>query len=444
MSSFLLQQIFQAVFICINCRSKISLSNEKCYYFDNPSMMMKNRNYLSTLLAILLMAQISFAQEGKQPASRFPSFNFSDTTYQRSGIIKDLPVFLSDQTPRLTFPLSWLSGFFCDFDVWQDTARKTVKQLFLAKPPDAPFNPMIIDEQDRGSYVAKKVALNISGDSRVLGYLLIPKGTGPFPAVLLLHDHGAKFDIGKEKLVQPFNDTPERISSAESWKNKLYGGRFIGDELAKRGYVCFATDALNWGDRGGAGYEGQQAFASNLFNLGMSYAGLVAWEDMNSAHFLATLPEVDKKRMAALGFSFGSFRAWQVAAMSDDIRAAVCICWITTIKGLMVEGNNQTRGQSAFTMTHPGLTNFLDYPDVASIACPKPMLFYNGERDHLFPVPAVKEAYEKMRAVWSSQQAGEKLVTKFWQIGHEFSIEMQEEAFQWLENHMNASKDKNK
>jgi dienelactone hydrolase len=400
---------------------------------------MRKKYCLNIVLAVLLLAEILIAQVKSKQGAQIPSLTLADTICQRSGIIANLPIFLSNTKERLTFPLSWLSGSFSDFDVWQEEARKTVKQLFLAEPPKAPFYSQIIDQQDRGSYVANKIVLNISGDGRVLGYLLIPKGTGPFPAVLLLHDHGAKFDIGKEKVVKPFNDIPERIESAEAWKDKLYGGRFIGDALANRGYVCFVTDALNWGDRGGAGYEGQQALASNLFNLGMSYAGLIAWEDINAAHFLATIPEVDPVRVAALGLSLGAFRAWQVAAMSD--KAAVCICWMATIKGLMINGNNQTRGQSAFTMTHPGLFNFLDYPDVASMACPKLMLFYNGEHDHLFPVSAVLEAYEKMRVVWKSQKADDKLVTKFWQTGHEFSIDMQEEAFQWLEIQMNALKD---
>ena len=117
---------------------------------------------------------------------------------------------------------------------------------------------------------------------------------------------------------------------------------------------------------------------------------------------------------------------------------------MATIKGLMEKGTNHTRGQSAFTMTHPGLANFMDYPDIASIACPKPMLFYNGEHDHLFPVPAVQEAYEKMRTVWRSQKAGDKLTTKLWLVGHEFSFEMQEEAFQWLDKQMNILKGQNK
>ena len=169
-----------------------------------------------------------------------------------------------------------------------------------------------------------------------------------------------------------------RARSAREWADGAYGGRFIGDELVPCGYVCFCTDALNWSDCGGAQYKGQQAVASNLMHFGSSLAGLFAHEDLRAARFLAIRPEVDADRVAAMGLSMGSFRTWQVAALSDDISAGVAICWMATVRGLMVPGNNQTRGQSAYTMTHPGLSRYLDYPDVASLACPKPMLFYNG------------------------------------------------------------------
>jgi dienelactone hydrolase len=205
--------------------------------------------------------------------------------------------------------------------------------------------------------------------------------------------------------------------------------------------VCFGTDALNWSDRGGAGYDGQQALAANLLHLGTSFAGLIAHEDLRAAEFLATRPEVDGKRVAAMGLSMGSFRTWQVAAMSDHIAAGVAVCWMATVKGLMVPGNNQTRGQSSYAMTHPGLFRWLDYPDVASLACPKPMLFYNGLKDSLFPVPAVRDAYSKMRRVWESQKAGDRLVTKLWDVPHAFNRDMQDEAFAWLDGVLKSRTD---
>jgi dienelactone hydrolase len=381
-------------------------------------------------LSLFILPQIVFSQTG------------GDSLYQTNVLHDNLPSFYDTLKGRLTYPLSWESGNFNDFHSWRTAARSQVIKCLLTSPLPALYRPMVIAEQDRGNYIAQKIVFNITAESRVLAYLLVPKGKGPFPAVMLLHDHGAKFEIGKEKVVEPFGVLPEQIKSAREWVDKLYGGKFIGDELAKRGYVCFATDVLNWSDRGGAGYDGQQALASNLLNVGMSFAGLIAWEDMSAAEFLATRPEVDATRIIALGVSMGSFRAWQVAALSDRIAGGVAICWMATRKGLLMPGGNLTRGQSSYTTTHPNLANYLDYPDVASLACPKPMLFYNGNQDKLFPTASAEEAFSKMHQVWDSQKAHNQLITKFWNAGHVFNLEMQEEAFQWLDQHFLISKQK--
>ncbi|MFV2067353.1 MAG: dienelactone hydrolase family protein [Pirellulales bacterium] len=357
-------------------------------------------------------------------------------TYQTVGVEANLPVFRDALAERMTYPLAWENWHDGTFSEWRTVARAKVTDCLLPPSPPVDFDPVVIAEEDRGDYVARKVVWNATADSRILGYLLVPKGAGPFPAILLLHDHGARFDIGKEKVVRPFADRPERIESARQWVDKYYGGRYLGDALAKRGHICFTTDALNWSDRGGAGYEGQQALASNLLNLGTSLAGSIAHEDMRAAEFLAGCEKVDTRRIAAMGLSMGSFRTWQVAALSDHIRAGVAICWMATHKGLMAPGNNQTGGQSAFTMTHPGLANYLDYPDVASIACPKPMLFYNGTQDGLFPLPSVREAYEKMHQVWKSQGAADRLETRLWDVPHLFSRPMQDAAFRWLDRQL--------
>lgn len=359
-------------------------------------------------------------------------------SYQTEGVRDHLPAFRDAAVGRMTYPLSWLSANRTDFATWRNEARAKVRECLLAPPPPAAFNPLALAEEDRGTYTAQRVAFNLTGDSRVLAYLLIPKGDGPFPGALLLHDHGARFDIGKEKVIRPFDDRPERIASAEQWVGQCYGGRFIGDELARRGYCCLATDMLNWSDRGGGGYEGQQALAANLLHLGFSFAGLIAHEDQRTAEFLASLPQVDSRRIAAVGLSVGAYRTWQVAALSDRIAAGVAICWMATIAGQMRPGVNQTVGQSCYTMVHPGLSNYLDFPDVASLACPKPMLFYNGLQDGLFDPADVQRAYDKMRAVWTSQGADDRLETRLWDVPHVFNAEMQDAAFDWLAQALGA------
>jgi dienelactone hydrolase len=356
-----------------------------------------------------------------------------ESPFESPGVKDKLPTFHEKLSSRMDYPLSWLHGGHGDFAAWRQKARARVMECLLTPPLVVPFAPKIIAEQDRGSYVARKVVFNVTGDSRVLAFLLVPKSAGPHPAVLLLHDHGAKFDIGKEKVIELWEEPPEKMESARKWVAQYYGGRFIGDELAKRGYVCLATDMLNWSDRGGGGYDGQQALAANLFQFGASWAGLIAHEDLRAAEYLATQPEVDAKRVTAMGLSVGGYRTWQAAALSDRIAAGVSVCWMATRKGLMVPGNNQTGGQSAFTMIHPGQGNQLDYPDVASVACPKPMMFLCGNRDRLFPVESIEAAFAKMRKVWESQRASERLVTRLYDAPHEFNAAMQDDAFAWLD-----------
>lgn len=352
------------------------------------------------------------------------------------AIVRNMPPFREQMAARLTFPLSWSAEARPDFAAWRREARACFMEALQAPPPFVDFAPEVVAEEDRGAHLVRKVMLQLTGDSRVPALMTLPKGPGPFPAVLLLHDHGARFDIGKEKLIEPLAAETDRLASARAWVAQGLGGRFIGDELARRGYVCLATDALNWSDRGGAGYEGQQAIASNLLHLGSSFAGLIAWEDLRAAEFLAGRPEVDGRRVAAMGWSMGGFRAWQVAALSDHVAAAVSVCWMAEVKALMTPGNNQGRGQSAFTMLHPGIFRWMDYPDLASIACPKPVYFLAGRQDRLFPADSTEAAFAKMRAVWVAQGAGAHFAAEMWDGPHEFSAGMQDAAFAWLDREL--------
>lgn len=352
--------------------------------------------------------------------------------YQKTGVTKDnLPAMSAQLKQRLTFPMGW-SPQVKDLAAWQKAGRAKLWELTWQTPDATPFAMQVIDETDRGSYVARKVVFNITADSRVAGLLLVPKGKGPFPAAVMYHDHGSKFDIGKEKWIQPWNDEA-RLASAQGWAKRFFSERFPGDELAKRGYVVFATDALGWGDRAGMTYDAQQALAANMFNMGSSMAGVMALEDTRAAEFVASLPEVNKAQVAAVGFSMGAFRAWQAAALSDAVKATVAVNWMATADGLMVPGNNQLRGGSAWQMLHPGVVHFMDYPDVASLAAPKPMLIYAGDKDGLFPLDSVNAAFSKMHSVWGAAKAEDRFESKIWPVGHVFEAAQQDYAYDWLD-----------
>ena len=346
-----------------------------------------------------------------------------------------LPVFYEKLKKNMTFPLGWKQDT-ADFALWKKEARGKASELMVWDRCTLPFNASVLAEEDRGTYTCRRIAFTVSSECRIPALLLVPKQTpaaGRFPAAVFYHDHGGRFDIGKEKCIRPFKGSA-MMPSAVEWTERLFDGRFIGDELAARGWVVLCCDALGWGERSCPGYRGdsQQALASNLFNLGTSYAALIAQDDVRTAEFLASLPYVDTNRIAAIGFSMGAFRAWQVSALTDCITACAANCWMAAVKGLMIEGNNQLKGQSAFTMCHPGLLRYLDYPDIAGLAAPRPLIILAGETDHLFPPAAVQEAFHHLHDIYAGAGATDRLETCMMPGEHEFGIDRQEKIFSFL------------
>ncbi len=359
------------------------------------------------------------------------------------GVRDRMPRWYEAHTADRVFDGAWENAD-VPFDVWRARTRELLLDRFGEAPARVPFEPTVLEEERRDGYVARKIALNISQYCRIPAYLLVPDGEGPFPGIVALHDHGAHFLIGKEKVIRPFNAAPEIAADAQEWVDQYYGGRYIGDELARRGYAVLAIDATFWGERGrrdGVLFEEQQALAANMIQLGHSWAGYNAWDDLRSAEFLQGLPMVDPDRIGCLGLSMGAYRTWQLCAATDIVKAGAVICWMGDLEGFMVPDQNQTRGQSAFSMIHPGLYRHLDYPDVMSIACPKPMLVFAGLQDGLFAVDSVERCFDKLRGVWDSQGASDRLVCKFFDVPHLFNEEMQDEAFRFLDTHVKSTAD---
>lgn len=340
---------------------------------------------------------------------------------------REMPVFLDKLKKELTYPLAWGNSPVKNFKKWRKQARAEVLNAMLAPPPYiTDYRTEIIAEEQRDGYSARKISFNLTGYSRVSAYLLVPDGKGPFPAVVLLHDHGGHYTIGKEKMIRPFAIDKAILDDADGWARNCYGGQYVGDYLAAHGYVVISVDALYWGERGrkeGADGSKYADVAGNFMMLGRSLSAFMNYEDIYTTDYLATFPEVDSKRIACMGFSMGGYRAWMLSALSDKIRAGAAICWMTTTDCQFSWEYGRERG--GFANMLPGIRRYLDYPHIASIACPKPMFFLNGEHDGLFPVVGVKAAFEEMHKVWKEQSADERLKTELWDMPHDCGVKVQ-------------------
>lgn len=353
------------------------------------------------------------------------------------GLVNNMPSFYQQMKQQLTYPMAWGHSPEKNFKKWKKEARSILMECMQNIPP-APrkYDMRVIATEQRNGYKAEKILFNVSEWCRIPAYLLIPDGKGPFPAIVMLHDHGAHFSIGKEKIIRPFNVDPNILADADDWSVRCYEGQYTGDYFAAHGYVVLAIDALFWGERGrkeGISYDGQQALASNFLQMGGSWAAFISMDDVRSAEFLSTLACVDKNKVGSLGFSMGAFRSWMLSALTDCVKASASICWMNITDQLMTLTNNQNKGGSSYSMLIPNLCRYMDYPHTASIACPKPALFFNGTKDKLFPLKGVKDAYAIMHSVWKSQHADDKLVTKIWNEKHFFNKQMQKETLDFFD-----------
>lgn len=320
---------------------------------------------------------------------------------------------------------------------WRAEALAAARRLMLRPGDDAGTLATDVGaEQDRGSHVALALSFRGALGDRVPALYLRPKAEGPHPAVLLLHDHGARFDIGKEKLVRPLAAS----ASAEAWVQRYYGGAFVGDTLVNAGFGVLAIDALGWGERSRPGFarDDQQALASHLMQLGHSWAGVIASDDLRSHRWLRERPEVDPGRVAVLGFSMGAFRAWQLAAVEPQVSACVAAHWMCTREGLLRPGEHTLVGQSAFSMAHPGLAAELDHPDVAALIAPRPLLLLGSPEDKLFPWDAQQTAWRQLAPAWPA--AAGQFSTSETAGGHRFDAEQQRRAAEWLSRTMHRSR----
>ena len=353
---------------------------------------------------------------------------------------RNLPVYADSLIAHLDYPMAWENSGIKKFSKWKKAARQKVFDCMLMPPPPPAngYQAKVLFEEQRDGYKARKIEIRLSQYYTVPAYVLIPDGKGPFPAINLLHDHGAHLFIGKEKMIRPLTcEDSTVIKDAEEWLAG-YEGQFFGDYLAKNGYVVFSADAPMWGERGqkeGPRRDRYDMIAGNMMMYGIDLSAWMTYDDIAGTEFLAQMPEVDASRIGCTGWSMGAYRAWMLAALSDRITASASVCWMVTTDEQMSFKYDRTEN-GGFANCIPGLRRWMDYPHIASIACPKPMLFINGKQDKLFPVPGVEKAFSIMHNVWSSQKTDDCLETELWDITHSCGLKAQKRVLDFFKKHL--------
>ncbi len=281
--------------------------------------------------------------------------------------------------------------------------------------------------------------------------VLIPKGlTKPAPAVVLLHSHGGYYLWGRERELEGDDVHPTLIDMRQ-----YYGNKAIGTELVRRGYVVISIDMFFWGERrmvldddpdewktrpttissesltkfNQRSSASEQLMGRTLLSAGVTWAGIIAWDDIRTVDYLVTRLEVDPQRIGCIGHSVGGLRSAYLAALDDRIKAAVVCGWMCSFPQQLAKHVRSTIGH---TKLIPGIYQLLDHPDIAALAMPRPLMVINGIQDALFEPDGVRAAHAKLTKCYAKAGVPDRFRGIIEERPHEFNAERQADAWAWF------------
>ena len=297
--------------------------------------------------------------------------------------------------------------------------RATLLRLMGATPSvPPPLASEQVERVDLGDVVREKVTYQVEPGERVPAWLFLPKtGRGPHAAVLCHHQHGGQFGVGK--------DGPAGLGSSPD--------QHYGIELARRGYVTIAPDALCFGERQDAagklkdgGYERFEAL--HRLTEGRTLQGKYVWDARRALDYLQSRPEVDKARLGMIGHSLGGQETLFTTACDTRIRAAVSSCGFGSLRTL-----KRDRILHNFALFVPSLAQHGDYGAVLALVAPRPFLVAARSSDPIFPMEGIEETVAAGRKAYVAQKADDRLGTFYEEGPHQFSPALRQAAYAWLD-----------
>jgi dienelactone hydrolase len=281
-----------------------------------------------------------------------------------------------------------------------------------------PLAPERVERVELGDVVREKVTYAVEPGERIAAYVFIPARGGPrFPAVLCHHQHGGQFGVGK--------DGPAGLGSTPDQHYAI--------ELARRGYVTIAPDALCFGERqdpAGNLKDGAYERFEALHRLteGKTLQGKYVWDARRALDYLEIRPEVDPGRLGMIGHSLGGQETLFTTAADTRIRAAASSCGFGSLRTL-----KRDRILHNFALFVPGLAEHGDYGALLGLVAPRPFLVAARTQDPIFPKDGIEETVAAAREAYRAAGAEDRLGTFYVEGPHEFSPALREAAYAWLD-----------
>ena len=245
-------------------------------------------------------------------------------------------------------------------------------------PERTDLKPVITGKLDHDEFTVEKLHFQASPQLYITANLYLPKGlTNPAPAVLYVCGHSRQFTNGI------------------SFGNKA-GYQHHGAWFARNGYACLIIDTLQLGEIEGL-HHGTHRLGHWWWNArGYTPAGVEAWFGIRALDYLCSRPEVNANRIGMTGRSGGGSYSWTVAALDDRVKVVAPVAGITDLRNHVLDGCVEGHCDCMYFVN----TYRWDYPMVAALIAPRPLLIVNTDKDTIFPLDGVIRTHEKTRRIY--------------------------------------------
>jgi len=309
-----------------------------------------------------------------------------------------------------------------EFADYQQQRRMELWRLLGDLPwQHKPGPAKVVKTEKHDGYTLERLVLDLNGVEPVPALLLIPdKIQKPAPGLLFIHWHGGMYDLGKEQLL-------------------------IGDQAqpayapvcAEKGLVTLAIDSWCFGERKHAkvGRTGEEDAFKLMLWRGQVLYGMMMFDELRALDYLAGRPEVDAKRLGALGMSMGSTKAWWLAALDPRVKLCLDVCCLTDFDELIKAGNLKGHGIYYYV---PRLLQHFSAAQINELIVPRPRLSVNGRQDDLTPPAGVEKVRDYLLPLYRQYGREADCRIELFDCPHVELPEMRKLILEWMDAHLVA------
>ena len=245
-----------------------------------------------------------------------------------------------------------------------------------------PFNPRTRRKYDEEKWTGYEVVLDVFPDVIAYGVLLVPKGMKPGeqrPVVVCQH--------GLEG----------RPADTIEGDHRAYHD--FAAKLCERGYIVFAPQNL---------YIFQDRFRTlqrKANTIGKTLFSIIVPQHQQIVNWLKTLPNVDSKRIAFYGLSYGGKSAMRIPPLVPDYCLSICSADFNE----WVRKNATTRENFSYVWTGEyeifefDLGSTFNYAEMAALIAPRPFMVERGHFDGVGIDEWVAFEFAKVRNLYATK-----------------------------------------